>query len=113
ADISHEHSAGDIASGTLPIARGGTGQTTEAGMRGVYTGSNAKNLSFPIGTVLMAVKPSGGGVPLVGQSSPVYAYTSSTGSNYFSMESGTGFSAVSGTWRSRGQFSAGTVNDLF
>lgn len=29
-DIGHKHSASDITSGTLPIARGGTGQTTQA-----------------------------------------------------------------------------------
>ena len=30
---SHNHSAGNITSGTLPVARGGTGQTTAAGIR--------------------------------------------------------------------------------
>ena len=28
ADTEHKHSAGDVTSGTLPIARGGTGNTT-------------------------------------------------------------------------------------
>lgn len=33
AAASHSHSAGNIISGTLPITRGGTGQTTAAGVR--------------------------------------------------------------------------------
>ncbi|MGB8455143.1 MAG: hypothetical protein WCD89_22785 [Anaerocolumna sp.] len=33
ANATHQHSAGDISTGTLPILRGGTGQTTAAGAR--------------------------------------------------------------------------------
>ena len=33
AEKTHQHSAADITSGTLPVARGGTGQTTAAGIR--------------------------------------------------------------------------------
>ena len=48
AAASHKHSAGDIASGTLPIARGGTGQTTAAGAR------NALGLGNTTGAVPIA-----------------------------------------------------------
>ena len=32
----HKHSAGDITSGTLPVTRGGTGQTTAAGVKSAF-----------------------------------------------------------------------------
>ena len=38
ADIGHKHSASDITSGTLPIARGGTGQTTQADINKAFVG---------------------------------------------------------------------------
>lgn len=37
-DIGHKHSADDITSGTLPIARGGTGQTTQADINKAIVG---------------------------------------------------------------------------
>ena len=48
AAASHKHSAGDIASGTLPIARGGTGQTKAADVR------NALGLGNTTGAVPIA-----------------------------------------------------------
>ena len=48
APASHNHSAGNITSGTLPIARGGTGQTTAAGVR------NALGLGNTTGAVPVA-----------------------------------------------------------
>lgn len=36
AAASHVHSAGDVTSGTLPVARGGTGQTTVAAVRNAF-----------------------------------------------------------------------------
>ena len=38
ANTSHNHSAADITSGILPIARGGTGQTTQAGINKAFVG---------------------------------------------------------------------------
>nr|DAT26538.1 MAG TPA: tail protein-type pyocin [Caudoviricetes sp.] len=48
APASHNHSAGNITSGTLPITRGGTGQTTAAGVR------NALGLGNTTGAVPVA-----------------------------------------------------------
>lgn len=48
APASHNHSAGNITSGTLPIVRGGTGQTTAAGVR------NALGLGNTTGAVPVA-----------------------------------------------------------
>ena len=38
ANTSHNHSAADITSGTLPVERGGTGQTTQAGINKAFVG---------------------------------------------------------------------------
>ena len=48
AAASHNHSASNITSGTLPITRGGTGQTTAAGVR------NALGLGNTTGAVPVA-----------------------------------------------------------
>lgn len=86
--------ANDIVSGTLPLTRGGTGQTTEAGMRGVYTGSSSTNSSFPIGTTLFMA---GVGITRA-TSATVYTHADET-PKYTPSSGGT---AISGTWRARG-----------
>lgn len=48
AALSHNHSAANITSGTLPVSRGGTGQTTTAGIR------NSLGLGNTIGAVPIA-----------------------------------------------------------
>ena len=46
AEKTHQHSAADITSGTLPVARGGTGQTTAAGIRNTLGLGNTTGASF-------------------------------------------------------------------
>lgn len=88
--------------GTLPVNRGGTGQTTEAGMRGVYTGSTRDNTNYPIGTVVFVRTPSiannrnatlAAGFQ-VSDTSPVPAVFNLAGN-------------LTGTWRSRGAITEG------
>lgn len=91
--------ASKITAGTLPIARGGTGQTTEAGMRGVYTGSAANNTSFAIGERLLAYDQ---GISLGRNGNATVRLPQSgadAGQQYWLHASGT---ALAGTWRSRG-----------
>ena len=44
-DVGHKHSADDITSGTLPIARGGTGQTTQADINKAFVGGLSEGTS--------------------------------------------------------------------
>lgn len=94
--------ASKITSGTLPISRGGTGQTTEAGMRGVYTGTVAGNTAYPIGTVIIVA----GTTNLPNTTVNIRVYTDG-GTGAFYNTAGTGGAAVAGTWRSRGYATSG------
>lgn len=85
--------ASQITSGTLPIVRGGTGQTTEAGMRGVYTGTSASNTNFPIGSIVLVNHTS----PTPARNAAINIEISATGGLYL-----IGSADLAGTWRARG-----------
>lgn len=92
--------------GVLPVSRGGTGQTTEAGMRGVYTGGTRDNLDFPIGTIIAArwgTNVTDAWLPRV---SLVNIHFSGNENEYLVLE---GPGGLSGTWRSRGQIRQGAA----
>ena len=78
APANHNHSAGNITSGTLPIARGGTGQTTAAGVRNALGLGNTTG-ALPVangGTgatnVAAAVKAFLGSSPIGSSTKPLY-----------------------------------------
>lgn len=94
--------ASAITSGTLPIARGGTGETTVAGMRGIYTGTNSGETNYPIGTTIYVRGGSGtvDNIKLNG-SSTIYRPNNAAQQFSFSLQSGNA-TALAGTWRFRG-----------
>ena len=104
ANSSHAHSAADVTSGTLPIARGGTGQTTEAGMRGVYTGSSSSNTAFPIGETLLVEGGTNGTLDRTGAATIRFSPSTQV---YTLLGSGT---VIAGTWRSRGRLTEATLS---
>lgn len=95
--------ASKITSGIWPIARGGTGQSTEAGMRGVYTGTASGNTAFPVGSMLMVAVSDNSDA----RNGTVTVRLAATGNTY-SGSGGTG-SVLAGTWRHRGAMTAGAA----
>lgn len=82
--------------GTLSAARGGTGHTTEAGMRGVYTGTDSLNTSFPIGATLAVIT-----------GASTFARNGTLTVRHDNQAGGVGYSSVGGValagiWRARG-----------
>lgn len=100
--------ASKITSGTLPVERGGTGETSEAGMRGVYTGTSQNNTNFPVGSRLMAVIPSSSDA--VNRNSTIRVYLGS-GRTYTATSQNISGTQLAGTWRMRGE-DGGTATNI-
>lgn len=93
-------------SGTLAVTPSGLAAVlaTLTTWPGVYTGSDANNVTFPIGTSLFVVDT---GYASHARNSAQAIYLDS-GTNY-TFTTASGGSALAGTWRNRGGYSSNTV----
>lgn len=96
--------ASQVTAGVLPLARGGTGGTTEAEMKGIYTGSAAGNLDFPIGDTVMVF-----GDIQRNATASIRLDTADNGQYVFDGAGG----VLLGTWRARGHFYAGSPTRVY
>jgi len=85
-----------LAAGNGITVSASTGAVTVS--QDIYTGSTANNTSFPIGTVL-SVQRTGTAV----NGTTVTIYVANSVPSGYDFSSGGGKSALSGTWRARGQ----------
>jgi hypothetical protein len=67
-----------------------------------YTGSTANNTSYPIGSYLLLAYGSSGSIPANNASVSAFSATTTGASGTYNASAGSGSSALSGTWRSRG-----------
>jgi len=98
--------------GTLSVARGGTGATSSAsalanlgGTPTPYSGGTHNNTNFPVGDRVLARVPSGATLPARNEARATYTDSAPSGPGFVT---NSGTAQLAGTWRARGAYSIDT-----